>query len=69
MELESELEHLEAELERMKMYETSYHTQEKNLQAQLDRVDLLQNDKRNLEVAHQDLITDFNMLKKDFETA
>ncbi len=41
MELESELEHLEAELERMKMYETSYHTQEKNLQAQLDRVDIL----------------------------
>jgi predicted RNase H-like nuclease (RuvC/YqgF family) len=26
MELESELEHLEAELERMRMYETSYHT-------------------------------------------
>jgi hypothetical protein len=39
------------------------------LQAQLDRVDLLQNDKRNLEVAHQDLITDFNMLKKDFDKA
>lgn len=51
-ELEAELEQMEAELERMKMYETSYHTQEKNLLAQLDRVDQLQNDKRNLETAH-----------------
>ena len=31
MELEAELDNLESELEKMRMYETSYHTQEKRL--------------------------------------
>ena len=48
-ELEGQLNLMEAELEKMKMYEQSYHTQEKRLQAALDRQDDAINEKNNLE--------------------
>jgi hypothetical protein len=38
-----------AENEKLKRYETSYHTQEEKLKVELDRIDVLQVDKENLE--------------------
>lgn len=41
-ELEGELDQMTGELEKLKMYETQYHIQEKKLKNQMDRVDALQ---------------------------
>ena len=54
---------MEAELEKMRMYEQSYHTQERRLQAALDRVDVLFGEKNNIEQAHIDLLDEFKNLK------
>ena len=58
---------MEAELEKMRMYEQSYHTQERRLQAALDRVDILFGEKNNIEQAHIDLIDEFKNLKTSNE--
>ena len=63
MELEAELDLMEAELEKMRMYEQSYHTQEKRLKASLDRCDQTITEKQNIETAHQDLVTDYHQLR------
>ena len=55
---------MEAELEKMKMYEQSYHTQEKRLQSALDRCDDLFNEKNNIEQVHVDLVSEYNNSKK-----
>lgn len=51
----------------MKVYEKSYHTQEKRLATSLDRIDALMNEKSNLEVAHNDLLQNFEYLRQDKE--
>lgn len=56
MELEAELDLMEAEFEKMRMYEQSYHTQEQRLKASLDRCDQTMTEKNNIETAHHDLI-------------
>ena len=67
IELEAELENMEAELEKMRVYEQSYHTQEKRLQSSLDRIDVLMTEKSNVEAAHTDLIIDFNHMRHENE--
>lgn len=47
--LEAEVEILVADNEKLKRYETNYHTQEEKLKVELDRIDVLQMDKENLE--------------------
>ena len=47
--LEAEIEILIADNEKLKRYETNYHTQEEKLKVELDKIDLLQIDKENLE--------------------
>ena len=58
---------MEAELEKMRMYEQSYHTQERRLQAALDRVDTLFGEKNNIEQAHIDLLDEFKNIKMSNE--
>tara|TARA_B110000285_G_C15121273_1_gene617292 strand:- start:1372 stop:1587 length:216 start_codon:yes stop_codon:yes gene_type:complete len=59
---------MEAELEKMKMYEQSYHTQEKRLQAALDNAEDLFEEKNNIEQVHLDLVSEFNEARKENET-
>ena len=47
--LEAEVEILVADNEKLKRYETNYHTQEEKLKVELDRIDVLYVDKENLE--------------------
>ena len=65
IELEAELENMEAEMEKMQVYEKSYHTQEKKLATSLDRMDALDNEKNNIEVAHNDLLQEFTVLRQE----
>ena len=58
---------MEAELANMRVYEQSYHTQEKRLQSSMDRIDVLNVEKCNIEAAHTDLILDFNQLRHENE--
>ena len=58
---------MEAELEKMRVYEQSYHTQEKKFQSSLDRIDVLTTEKCNVDAAHTDLIIDFNQLRYENE--
>lgn len=67
-ELEGQLCLMEAELEKMKMYEQSYHTQEKRLQAALDNAEDLFEEKNNIEQVHLDLVSEFNEARKENET-
>jgi len=54
-------------MEKMKMYEQSYHAQEQKLKASLDRIDQLTQDKENLSTVHYDLVNEFGGMKKQSE--
>ena len=64
VELEAELDLMEAELEKMRVYEQSYHTQEQRLKTSLEQIDQSQHERMNIETAHHDLLTDFEILKR-----
>jgi hypothetical protein len=49
----------------MRVYEKSYHTQEKRLSASMDRIDALTAEKSNVEVAHNDLLKDYTSIRQE----
>ena len=69
MELEGQLDYMEAEMEKMRMYEQSYHAQEQKLKATLDRIDHINQEKENLRTAHYDIVNEFSQLKKQNDEA
>lgn len=54
-------------MEKLKVYEQSYHSQEKRLQQSLDKVDSLTHEKNNIEIAHNELIMEFTTLRHEKE--
>lgn len=65
--LEAQVEDLEADIEKLKVYEKGYHIMEKKLQSAVDRVDDLIAEKNNLDTVHTELLIDYRLLKSEAE--